>query len=579
MRVGQERQVGDPVADLLLRPVAAAADHVGAQALLLERLLVEAQRARRADEDDDVALRAARVDLGAEPVRDRARLGAAPGLRRERREPELLGALVPARGLDREQLDGGRPGRIGLEQPQLLGRPAGDERREALAQQRPDRRVDDRQDLLARPEVDGEAADTLAVQRVAPGTEDPHVGMAEAVDRLRLVADGEEVAALERLEHVELQPVRVLELVDHDEGEALRPALALRGVGEEVADPQLEVVEVDRGAGGLRGGVGAAERVEQPVEQRERGPGVVGGAGLAVGGPRLAVGGARGRLERLRARAELRRVERAGQRRLARASAGRRRPSAGLGAPRPRPARGGREPLGGLQRLARLRHAQARPGRRQRGGGRRGRRGERSRVRQRRGRRDRQPRMRLTAAAQRGVRVEDHRLELASVGRREVDRLRPPRRRPGLERGLERLRRQPLRGGLVEHAEARVEPRRERAAAQHAGAEAVDRPDPGGVGLACTLRLAQLVEAPADPVAELGRRLLREGQRQDRADRDAVAQHRLGEALDHHRRLAGARPGCEQRRPLAVGDRRALLGREPHAGGSLRGSPARQMAG
>ena len=72
--------------------------------------------------------------------------------------------------------------------------------------------------------------------------------MAEAVDRLRLVADGEEVAALERLEHVELQPVRVLELVDHDQGEALRPALALRRVGEQVTDPQLEVVEVDRGA-------------------------------------------------------------------------------------------------------------------------------------------------------------------------------------------------------------------------------------------------------------------------------------------------------------------------------------------
>jgi hypothetical protein len=94
--------------------------------------------------------------------------------------------------------------------------------------------------------------------------------VAEAVDRLRLVADREQVArarALERLEHVELEPVRVLELVDHHQLEALGPACAQPGVaGEQVANPQLEVLEVDPGAGGLRGGVRRAEAVEQPVE-------------------------------------------------------------------------------------------------------------------------------------------------------------------------------------------------------------------------------------------------------------------------------------------------------------------------
>ena len=38
-------------------------------------------------------------------------------------------------------------------------------------------------------------------------------------------------------------------------------------------------------------------------------------------------------------------------------------------------------------------------------------------------------------------------------------------------------------------------------------------------------------------------------------------------------------PAASSDEPSPVGDRRALLGRAPHAGGSLRGSPARQIAG
>ena len=165
-----------------------------------------------------------------------------------------------------------------------------------------------------------------------------------------------------------------------------------------------------------------AERVEQRVEQGERGVRVVRRARLAVRGPDLAVGAAGGILERLRAAAELRRVERAGQRRLA---------------------AGGRDPLGGLERRARLADADAGTGGRERGGGRRGGRGQRRGVGRRLGRRHGQPRMGRPAAAERGVRAGDHRLQLAAVGRREVDGRAAPARDPRLQRRLERLRGEP----------------------------------------------------------------------------------------------------------------------------------------
>ena len=157
--------------------------------------------------------------------------------------------------------------------------------------------------------------------------------MAEAVDRLGLVADGEQVPALERLEHVELEPVRVLELVDHDQRETLRPARAQRVVaGEQVAHSQLEVIEVDAGAAGLGLGVGGAEAAEQLVDQREHRARVMVGAGGAVVLPRPAVGRAVVVLERLCAGGQPRGVERARQRRI-------------------HP--GGREPLAGLERVER----------------------------------------------------------------------------------------------------------------------------------------------------------------------------------------------------------------------------------
>ena len=178
------------------------------------------------------------------------------------------------------------------------------------------------QQLLAGAEVGGQQPGPLLPQRGPPLAEDRHVGVAEAVDRLELVADREQVVALERLENVQLQPVRVLELVDHEQAEALGPALAIGGVRrEQVADAELEVLEVEAGAGGLGLRVGRAEAGQQVGDLDQREPRVVVGAALAVGGPGRAVGGARRLLERLRALLELAGRERGRHRhaRLARA--------------------------------------------------------------------------------------------------------------------------------------------------------------------------------------------------------------------------------------------------------------------
>jgi hypothetical protein len=110
----------------------------------------------------------------------------------------------------------------------------------------------------------------------------------------------------------------------------------------------------------------------------------------------------------------------------------------------------------------------------------------------------------------------------------------------------------------------------------------VDRPDPGGVDGAGVLVLAEVAQPLAGALAQLAGRLLREREREDRADRDAVEEHRLDEPLDHHGGLAGARVRGEQGRARPVLDRGALLGgeaRRAHAASSGGSSPARQIPG
>ncbi len=239
----------------------------------------------------------------AQPVRDQPRLRAPPRLGGEARQAEV--GVVPAARVGDQELDrriGGH--RVGVEEPQRAvgGDRAGHQRRERRAELGRERAVEHVEQLLARAEVARQPPHAGLAEPRPALAEDRHVGVAEAVDRLELVADREQVVALERLEHVELEPVRVLELVDHDQLEPLGPRGAGGGVGEQVAHPQLEVGEVDRGAGGLGGVERAAEAVEQVVEQDQRGAGVMAGAG-ACGRPPTP----RGRRRTRRARAPWRR--------------------------------------------------------------------------------------------------------------------------------------------------------------------------------------------------------------------------------------------------------------------------------
>jgi len=96
---------------------------------------------------------------------------------------------------------------------------------------------------------------------VAPFAEDLDVGVAEAIDRLELVADEEELALAvgpgQQVDELALEPVRVLELVHHDRAEA--PALAaadLLVVAQQLPRELLQVLEVERRLALLRLAVG-----------------------------------------------------------------------------------------------------------------------------------------------------------------------------------------------------------------------------------------------------------------------------------------------------------------------------------
>ena len=192
----------------------------------------------------------------------------------------------------------------------------------------------------------------------------------------------------------------------------------------------------------------------------------------------------------------------------------------------------------------------------------------RPRARRRRARRrcarDHQTRLLVAAGAERRVGGLDQLAQRRRRTRRR-GRSRPgPRRGPSLERVLVGRVREPLGGALLEHLEARVQPGGQRLGAQQPRAEAVDRADPGAVDGPCVLVLAELGQPPPQPLRELAGRLLRERQGEDRADRDVVLAHGGGDPLDHHRGLARAGVGRQQRRAAPGGDRGTLLGREPH---------------
>ena len=93
---------------------------------------------------------------------------------------------------------------------------------------------------------------------------------------------------------------------------------------------------------------------------------------------------------------------------------------------------------------------------------------------------------------------------------------------------------------------------------QQAVAEAVDRRDPRAVELAREIVAPELGEPLPDSSAQLTGRPLGVRDREHRVDRQAAIADRSHEALDEHRRLAGAGARGDEDEPARV-DRRELL--------------------
>jgi hypothetical protein len=177
--------------------------------------------------------------FGAPPVRAGVRVGALVGDEQLHRVPEdRIGELTGCR-----------------------------ERLELVAELAAEEVVDRGQDL--RPGAVVPRQREPAAGRLAPLAEDRDVRVPEAVDRLELVADREDLGVLgEQVDQLALQTVRVLELVDHDRAEAERLLRAdLSVVAQEVAREKLEILEVEGRLPCLRGGVGLGEAVQEGLEE------------------------------------------------------------------------------------------------------------------------------------------------------------------------------------------------------------------------------------------------------------------------------------------------------------------------
>ena len=474
--VVQQPQVVEEVDHLLLVVVVAAGRAEGRQAERAQLLLVGARVGARREEQDDLARRRlAGVDQVAYARRDVARLGLAPvdaGLR--------VARLVGHEQLDRRPEGGVREAARGLE------------RLERVAEVGREEVVDHVEHLGPRAVVLGQGEH--AADLVAPLAEDLDVRVPEAVDRLELVADEEDLGLLlgEQVDQLALQPVRVLELVDHDRAEA--PALALADLGvlaQELARQQLQVLEVERRLAVLGLAVGAVVGEQEllqllAVARRERLE-----RGLLDRVPRLLeLGRAQvGEVEQL-LRA-VGRVEEAQGRLVFRGG------DTQLCQPLVQP------------RLDRRFEPQLEPGR-----------------------------------AQRLVHAGQHPPQPAAAVRGEQPHPRLVVAAELLERRAEGLAAQHAPLAVVEHAEARVDPGRERVRLQQPVAEAVDGRDPGGVEVTREVVTVELEQPLADPAAQLAGRALGVRDHEQRVDVEAALADRLAEALDDHGRLAG--PGARR---------------------------------
>ena len=190
----------------------------------------------------------ARVDQLAQAFRQGAGLrdgGPVPlGWRRFELDPLglPLAVILPLAFLEGQQEL--RPGFL------ALAPPPGGQRSESL-EQRLAHGVRRRQDLGSRAEVPAERQHSGAGRVLgssALGAEHLEVGVPEPVDRLVLVADREQarVRAAEPVDQLELDAVRVLELVDHQVPEPVAPGRR-NGFGrpQQLHRPQLQVREVE----------------------------------------------------------------------------------------------------------------------------------------------------------------------------------------------------------------------------------------------------------------------------------------------------------------------------------------------
>ena len=508
--VVEQAEVEEEVDHLLLAEVPLARRAVGRQPRSAQLLLVPLGVRPGGEEEDDLTRRGrAGVHELADAPRDVASLGA----------PPVLARVAVARLVGDEELDRVAEDRI----RELAG---GGERLVLVAEVGAEELVDRREHLGPRAVV---ARQREKLRRLlTPLAEHLHVRVTEPVDGLELVAHEEDLffgrAAREQVDQLALEPVRVLELVDHDQAEAELLGLAHgRVVAEQVARGELEILEVERRLARLRGRVLLGEAAQEVLEEVAVAGGELLERRLLEALARLLVrrGAWAARAEvaqveqHLRVLAQLERLRRVAALQLRRLLVVRETPR---GLPHLRAA------LREARALAELEHEVA-PGR-----------------------------------AQRLVDVGEHPAQaVRAVGRKEPQPLVVPTRAEVLERALERFPADDRALRLVELAEAWVDPDREGMRPQQPRAEAVDGRDPCAVEPARQVVAAPLAERGADSPPQLPGGLARVGEDEDGVDVDAAVAHGADEALDDHGRLA--RPGAGRDEDLAAGlDRRDLLG-------------------
>ncbi len=367
--------------------------------------------------------------------------------------------------------------------------------------------------------------------------------MPEAVDRLELVPDREDLGQFrvgDEVDQLGLEPVRVLELVDHDHPEA-KPRLVADCVvvAKQVAGRKLEILEVDDRLTALGGRVLGAEALEELLEE------------IAIEGSQLLESRPLGRLAR-----QL-------ERRCSRS-----------------PACEGREIHETLRGRSFRRDAQDLAGvpplrRRRRSVG-----GEALRLDTELGHRALDARALpeledelAPGGAKRLVDAGEHAPQpVGAVRREQPESFRVAVGAELPERTLERLAAQHRGSRVLELAEPRVEAGGERMRAQQPVAEAVDRRDPRSVELAREVGTPALAQRGADATPQLAGRLARVRDDEDGLDVDAALAHRAYVPLDENRRLPRARSRGHEDRALGL-DGSQLLVVEP--GGRLHDRHAR----